>query len=186
MLALSGKQKTIIGSILLLFMVLTRTHLVDHVQDASWAVLFLAGFYLRSWLVYPLFWLAGFAVDYTVTSADLVSSYCFTPAYTFTLVAYASLWAAGSWFATHYSYDMKGALKLSGALISGILVCFFLTNSSFYALAGYFAQMSAADYTVAVMKYLPSYLLMTSFYVGIAVLVHSAVLTKMVQLQRTA
>lgn len=186
MLALSSKQQTLIGGSLLGLMLLTRSHLVDHVQDASWAVLFLGGFYLRSWLVYPLFWLGGFTVDYLVTSQGWVSSYCFTPAYGFTFLAYACLWGAGRWVAAHYRDDFNGLIKLSSALISGVLVCFFLTNVSFYALAGYFGHMSASDYALAVSRYLPGYLLTTAFYVGIALVAHRAVLTSKMYVNRLA
>ena len=175
MFALSPKNQWLVGGGLLLAMLATRTHLAEHLQDASWAVFFLLGIYVRSALAFPLFWLAAFAVDYTVTADGGVSSYCMTPAYGFTFVAYAALWGAGRWFAHHFSYDLRGAMRLVGSVVLGTLVCFAISNVSFYALAGYFAKMSMADYAVAVLKYLPAYLQTTVFYVGIAALVHIAV-----------
>ena len=175
MLTLSNKNQWLVGGGLLLTMLATRTHLVDHLQDASWAVFFLLGFYVRSAFAYPLFWLAAFAIDYTVTADGSVSNYCMTPAYGFTFVAYAALWGAGRWFAQHFSYDMRGAARLAGAVVVGTLACFAISNVSFYALADYFAKMSMADYALAVLKYLPAYLQTTLFYTGIAALVHLGV-----------
>ena len=94
MLTLSSKQQWGIGGVLMLVMLATRSHMVDHLQDASWAVFLLLGFYVRPLWAYALFWVAGFAVDYAVTSNGWISSYCLTPAYGFTFVAYAALWAA--------------------------------------------------------------------------------------------
>ena len=68
MLTLSSKQQWGIGGVLLLVMLATRSHMVDHLQDASWAVFLLLGFYVRPLWAYALFWVAGFAVDYAVTS----------------------------------------------------------------------------------------------------------------------
>ncbi len=176
MLTLSSKQQWGIGGVLMLVMLATRSHMVDHLQDASWAVFLLLGFYVRPLWAYALFWVAGFAVDYAVTSNGWISSYCLTPAYGFTFVAYAALWAAGRWLASQYQQDWRDLVKLAAATISGTLVCFLITNASFYALAGYFGPMSAADYSVAVLKYLPAYLQTTLFYVGVAALVHIAAL----------
>lgn len=175
MFALSPKNQWFVAGGLLLTMLATRGHVVDHLQDASWAVFFLLGFYVRFAMAYPLFWLAAFAIDYTVTSNGSVSSYCMTPAYGFTFVAYAALWAAGRWSAHHYRYDWHGAARLVGAVLVGTLVCFAISNVSFYALAGYFEKMTAQEYALSVLKYLPAYLQTTVFYVGIAALVHVGV-----------
>ncbi|MDD5391748.1 MAG: hypothetical protein PHE17_01880 [Thiothrix sp.] len=175
MFTLSNKNQWLVGGILLLVMLATRSPLVDHIQDASWAVFFLLGFYVRTYLALPVFWLAAFAVDYTVTRDGTVSSYCFTPAYGFTFPAYATLWGAGRWFAGNYRQDWSGLFKLAGALMVGTLACFLVANVGFYAFADYFAQMSAMDYATAVAKYLPPYLQTTLFYVGIVALVHVAV-----------
>ena len=175
MFALSPKNQWLVGGGLLLAMLATRTHLVDLLQDASWAVFFLLGVYVRSALVYPLFWLAAFAIDYTVTADGGISSYCMTPAYGFTFVAYAALWGAGRWFAHHFSYDLRGVMRVVGSVVLGTLVCFAISNISFYLLSDYFDKMSMANYALAVLKYLPAYLQTTVFYVGIAALVHIAV-----------
>ncbi|MBU0654159.1 MAG: hypothetical protein KJ914_03390 [Gammaproteobacteria bacterium] len=176
MFALSNKNQWLVGGVLLLVMLLTRSPMLDHLQDASWAVFFLLGFYVRPALAMPLFWLAGFAVDATVTSNGMVSSYCFTPAYGFTLPAYATLWAAGRWFAHHYRADWQGLTTLATAVVAGTAACFAVSNIGFYIFAGYFEQMGGTEYTVSVLKYLPGYLQTTLLYVGIAALMHTAVL----------
>lgn len=176
MFTLSSKNQWLVGGALLLVMLVTRSPLLDHVQDASWAIFFLLGFYVRSYFALPVFWLAAFAVDYSVTSTGMVSSYCFTPAYGFTFPAYALLWGVGRGFAGHYRYDWRGAFTLLGAVMLGTVACFLVSNLGFYWFAGYFAQMSGADYALSVVKYLPSYLYTTAFYVGIGALLHVALL----------
>jgi hypothetical protein len=176
MFELSTKNQWLVGGILLLAMLLTRIPMLDHLQDASWAVFFLLGFYVRNRLAMPLFWLAAFAVDYAVTSNGMVSSYCFTPAYGFTFLAYAAMWGAGRWFAGHYRADWQGLATLAAAVTLGALACFAISNIGFYAFAGYFAKMSVMEYALSVLKYLPGYWQTSILYVGIAALLHVAVL----------
>ena len=102
------KQQWIVVGLLLFTLVLTRTHLIQHVQDASWAVFFLLGFYLRSVFGLSVFLLAAFVVDLLVIESKGGVSYCFTVSYPFLIPAYASLWFAGRWFANHYSEDLRG------------------------------------------------------------------------------
>lgn len=175
MFTLSTKNQWLVGGVLLLVMLLTRSPMIDHLQDASWAVFFLLGFYVRPLWAMPLFWLAGFAVDAAVTSTGMVSSYCYTPAYGFTFPAYAALWGAGRWFAQHYRPDWQGLATLAIAVGVGTAACFAISNLGFYLFAGYFEQMDAAAYSVSVLKYLPGYLQTTMLYVGIAALMHIAV-----------
>ena len=175
MSTLSNKQQWLVGAALLVAMLLTRSHIVNHIQDASWAIFFLVGAYLRPLWAYPVFWLAAFAIDYSVISNGSVSNYCFTPAYGFTFIAYAALWASGRWFAKqHFTNAWQKFSTLGTAIISGTLLSFVITNLSFYALAGYFSQMSALQYAQSVVHYFPNYLATTVFYVAIAALIQIA------------
>jgi hypothetical protein len=175
MSTLSNKQQWLVGAALLIAMLLTRSHIVNHLQDASWAIFFLVGAYLRPLWAYPLFWLAAFAIDYTVISNGSVPSYCFTPAYGFTFIAYAALWASGRWFANQsFSNHWQTFRALGTAIISGTLLSFVISNLGFYTFAGYFSQMSMLQYAQAVVQYFPNYLATTIFYVGIAALIQTA------------
>lgn len=186
MFALSIKNQWLAGGVLLLAMLLTRIPMPDHLQDASWAVFFLLGFYVRNRLAMPLFWLVAFAVDYAVTSNGMVSSYCFTPAYGFTFLAYAAMWGAGRWFAAHYRIDWRGLGILMFAVTLGVLVCFTVSNIGFYAFAGYFDRMGVMDYAASVVKYLPGYWQTSLLYVGIAAVLHMFILQQKNAGQRPA
>jgi len=91
---ISSKSQYIIGAVLLALMIITRSNISAHLQDASWAIFFLVGFYLRdSSLVrlgFPVFFLAAFAIDLAVIDAVGGVHYCFTPAYPFLILVWLS------------------------------------------------------------------------------------------------
>lgn len=176
MFMLSNRHQWWVGSVLLLTLVLTRSHIINHVQDASWAVLFLAGFYLRPmWSLLP-FLLAAWLTDYTVIHAGDVSGYCFTPAYGGVLIAYGALWLAGRWFAGQYRWNWHGLVDFAIAAGSGVVAGFLVSNLTFYAFSGYFKDMTGLEYAHSVARYLPVYLQTTLVQVAIAALLHVAVL----------
>ena len=87
---------------LILLMLATRLPMLGpafHLDDASWAVFFLAGFYLREqwrW-AFPLFMAIAVAIDLVAIQYLGVSNYCVTVAYWFIVPSYAALWFGGSW-----------------------------------------------------------------------------------------
>lgn len=121
---------------LIILMVATRSGLAGnlHLQDASWAIFFIGGFYLSErwrWS-FPALMLAAVTIDWVAIRYYGVSDYCVTVAYGFLVPAYAALWLGGSWVRRHASVDGRGLLALgAGALISAS-VCFLLSNGSFY------------------------------------------------------
>lgn len=178
MQTLSIRQQFIIGGVLLLAMIATRGNIVNHLQDASWAIFFLAGFYLRSYLSFPAFMAAAFVIDLSVINLTGVDNYCFTPAYVFTIPAYASLWLAGRWFSgayQRYGTQLRTLLPLAIAATVGVVISFLISNAGFYAFSNHFETMSMVEYASSVAKYLPMYLQTTLFYLATAVVVHIAV-----------
>ena len=173
---LSTKTQLIIGGLLLLAMILTRGNITAHLQDASWAIFFLVGFYLRgsslSRLAFPLFFLAAFAIDLIVIDAQGGQHYCFTPAYPFLIPAYATMWFAGNWFAKQYQENMKGLSSFVGAALIATIACFFISNAGFYFFGGKFETMSIVEYASSVAQYLPGYLKTTAIYLGSAAILH--------------
>lgn len=134
MLSLRNAMLTFVG--LGLLMIATRSGLAGnlHLQDASWAIFFIAGFYLSDrwrWS-FPALIATAVAIDWVAIRYYGVSDYCVTGAYGFLVPAYAILWLGGSWVRRHASLDGLGLLALgAGALISAS-VCFLLTNGGFY------------------------------------------------------
>jgi len=169
-------QQWLIAGLLLFTMLLTRSHLISHIQDASWAVFFLVGFYLRNYLAFPLFWLAAFALDLTVIKATGSGNFCFSLSYPFLIPAYAAMWFAGRWLVNHYSEDWYGAIRLIGAAILGIVVCQLISSGGFYWFSERFAEPSFSVFITREAKFLPMYLQSTLLYLSIATVIHLAVI----------
>lgn len=174
---LSQKSKYIIGGLLLLAMVLTRGNITAHLQDASWAIFFMLGFYLRDGKLgryaFPLFFLVAFVTDLLVIDAvNGGTHYCFTPSYPFLIPSYAAMWFGGRWFANNYQETAFDLLKFVGAALVATVVCFFISNLGFYYFSGKFEVMSMTAYAQAVAKYLPGYLTTTGLYLGFIAMVH--------------
>lgn len=176
---ISLKQKYTIGGLLLLAMILTRGNITAHLQDASWAIFFLVGFYLRGFSLaryaFPVFFLAAFVIDLVVIDAQGGTHYCFTPSYPFLIPSYLAMWFAGSWFANNSQESALGLFKFVGAALVGTAVCFLISNLGFYYFAGKFEAMSLMQYAQSVSKYLPAYLTTTGLYLGFVAIVHLAV-----------
>lgn len=71
MLSLTSRQQLAIGIALALLMALTRSHhwaMLHALPDASWAIFFLAGVYLRPLWVVPGLMLEAALVDFAVTN----------------------------------------------------------------------------------------------------------------------
>ena len=123
---------------LALLMAATRVNHFAMVPDASWAVFFAAGYYLRGqwrW-AFPLLMVLAVAVDFVVitrSGMNFWTHYCVSPGYWFLLPAYFSLWAAGAWFATRGEAALPrrfGQLVL--ALVGGVVVCHAFAQGGFY------------------------------------------------------
>ncbi len=178
--SLNQNTKYIIGGLLLLAMILTRGNITAHLQDASWAIFFMVGFYLSGKTLgryaFPLFFLAAFVIDLIVIDAvNGATHYCFTPSYPFLIPSYFAMWFAGRWFANNYQESSLGLFKFVAAAFVGTVVCFAISNIGFYFFAGKFEVMSISEYSQAVAKYLPGYLKTTGIYLSFIGLVHLAI-----------
>ena len=173
---ISTKTQLIIGAVLMALMIITRGNISAHLQDASWAIFFLVGFYFRDSKLlkfgFPVFFLAAFAIDLAVIDVVGGVHYCFTPAYPFLIPAYASMWLAGKWFANNHQENAAGLLKLTITAAIAVSVCFVISNAGFYFFSEKFETMTISHYVSSVAQYLPAYLKTTAIYLGFATLVH--------------
>ncbi len=118
-------------------MALTRlpmTASVLHLQDASWAVFFLAGFFLSAqwrW-AFPTLMAVAVAVDYTAIRYFGIPNYCVTVAYWFLVLSFAVLWLAGTWLHQRLTFDLRGALAAAASLVVSVSLCYLISNGSFY------------------------------------------------------
>lgn len=143
--------------------------------DASLAVFFLTGFYLRR-AVYmvPLMLLAG-GIDYLATQHMGVSDYCLSPAYPFLIPTYAAMWYGGRWYAARHSLSVASLASLTSALLISASVAFVISNYSFYLFTDRYTDWSWADYNALVTGYYAPYMGSALFYVAVAALAHAGI-----------
>lgn len=144
--------------------------------DASWAVLFLAGFYFcRQWRwALPALLCTAVAVDFVVIRFFGVSSYCVTVAYALMLPAYSLLWLGGAWLHRTYRHEARDLARCAASFALPASLCFLVTHTSFYWLGGRVMHPSIAGWWTALVHWYPDFLGDSFIYVGIAALLHAA------------
>ncbi len=166
-----------IGLALAVLMAVTRSHhfaTTTHLPDASWAVFFLAGFYLRPLWVFPaLLALAG-AGDYVAITRFAVSDFCVSPAYAFLVPAYGTLWLAGRWYARRHRFALATLMPLAGSVLAGAFLCEIFSSGGFYFFSGRFAEPDLVTFAQRLARYFPPSLTAMGFYVAVAAIVHAA------------
>lgn len=137
--------------------------------DASLAVFFLTGCWLRpTWPFAALFVVAA-AIDYLAVTYGGVSGDCFSPAYWFLIPTYACLWYGGRRYAVHYRGLAWSSLPpLLIALWTTASLAFLISNASFFLFSGHFPGMSGGHYALSVAKYYPPYVAGAFGYVAAA------------------
>ena len=171
----SNNKQWLIAAFLLVIMFLTRGGLVAHVQDASWAIIFLVGFYLRNYLGLPLVMLSAIAIDFAVIAArGGHQDYYLTPSYLFIIPAYSVLWFAGRLVANKYSESLKGLLFFIAAAVVGTVICDVISSGGFYWMSSSVVNLSTAEFTSRIIEFLPLSLKTTLFYLSIAAVTHMA------------
>ncbi len=144
--------------------------------DASWAVFFLAGFYLQEdrWVLAVLL-CEAIVIDFVAIRVYGVSSYCVTGAYWFIVPGYSMLWLGGAWLRRHVVQRPSDAVRLAGSLLASFTACFVLTEGSFYWLGGRIGQPSVAGWWADFASWYGPFLLVTGTYVGLVAVAHLAV-----------
>lgn len=171
-----SKTPLIIALLLGASMAATRFHHFGsaiHLPDASLAIFFLAGFYLRPTLFLPAFLAEAALIDYVAIAYAGVSDWCVTPAYGFLIPTYAALWFAGRWYAARHQQHWRTLVPLVGAVAIGTCLAFLISNGSFYLVSGRFSDLGWTEYAARVAKYFPSYALSTLMYILFAAALHA-------------
>jgi len=190
-MALTHVQRTGIFALLAIVMAATRVNHFGALPDATWAVFFLGGFWLRGsarW-AFPLLMAEAVLVDFFVIRGQGISffdHYCVSVAYWCLVPAYFSMWLGGSWLARHGS---RLELSSLGLLVASLAVaastCYLISNGSFYWLSDSVPQPRSfgawgenlADW------YLP-YLRTAAIYVAIGAVLHVLVVQLAARLHR--
>ena len=184
MLTLSNRNQILIGTVLALLLVVTRSQhfaTLHSLPGASWAVFFLAGVYLRPVWILPALLAFVWGVDFTphllsgASLAEIVNggqAFCLTPAYFFVLPAYGALWFAGRWYAHQYRFEWRTLIPVGAAALVGAAVCGLFSSGGFYFFSGRFAEPTVAEFAGRLVRYFPGYLQSLAFYVALAAVVH--------------
>lgn len=165
---------TLVG--LVVVMLATRSGLASnlHLQDASWAIFFIGGFYLgdRWRWGFPALMVTAVVIDWMAIRYYGISNYCVTVAYGFLVPAYAALWLGGSWLRRHASFDGLGLLALAASAVIAASVCFLLSNGSFYWLGNRGPAPTFAGWRVSVAAWYWPLVRDCLAYVATAALIH--------------
>lgn len=177
-MSLSKRSQMIIALFLICLMFVTRGHhfaTLNHLPSASWAILFLAGFYISSKWMFPLLLIQAALMDFIVTTWGGVNSYCISPAYPLLIPAYGALWLAGRWYARHYQFNGKALLLLISTVVLATGISTVLSGGGFYFFSGRYAEPSLIEYAHRFVIYFPKNLSNMAFYLTIAVICQLAV-----------
>ena len=175
---LSNRQRLGIGALLALAMLATRVNHFVPVPDASWAVFFVAGFYLRGFgrWVFPALMALAVAIDAWVISRAGLSfwdHYCVSVAYWFLVPAHAAMWFGGSLLAKNYrglEWRALGWLAVIAPVAAA--ACFLVSNGSFYWLSDSVTGASLAGWGKNLGDWYFQYISTACLYLAGAAVVH--------------
>lgn len=174
---LTPRQQLALGLVLALSMILTRPHTLSalhHLPGTSWAVLFLAGIFMRrAWPFYAYCGLAA-AIDYLAITYGGVADFCVTPAYAMQLPAFGMLWLGGRWYARRQRDSLATVPRLAVAVVASALLAELLSSGGFYFLGGRFADPTLVEFLPRLVAYFPAMLGAMALYVGVGALVYAA------------
>jgi len=169
--------------LLALVMLATRSHHFGALPDASWAVFFAAGFYLRGsarW-AYPALMALAVVVDWAVISSqglDFWGHYCVSPAYAFLVASYAALWFGGSWLRAHHrGLHLRDLGLLAASAVAAAVACFVISNGTFYWLSPNVPSPSFGGWVKNVGDWFVTFMTTTLAYIGIGAGLHVATAT---------
>lgn len=175
MKTLSGPRFALIWLVLALVMIATRfKHFGDmlHLPDASMAVFFLGGLYVRRHWTFVVMVLLAVAMDWVSIRYAGVSDFCVTAAYAFLPLAYAVLWYAGRWYAPRMTRHAGSLLGAIGVALLAAMLSFAISSGSFYWLGGRYAQPHMAEYLTRLWQWGPLFVRTTMGYVTVALVAH--------------
>lgn len=163
---------------LLVLMAVTRFHHESTpfaLPDASLAIFFLGGYFLRNWAAFAGYLLAACAIDVIAVRYGGVSDYCISPAYGFLVPAYGVLWWAGCFVSTEEKLTLSRIPRIVLALSIALTAAFVISNGSFFLFSGRVGGTSWADYSAGIAAFYPGYLVSTLTYCGLILVVDSLI-----------
>ncbi len=177
MFTLTSRQQYGIAAALAVLMLFTRSHhwaSIHSLPDASWAIFFLLGVYVRALWVVPVLIAASVVIDYVAITWGGVSDFCVSPAYWLLIPAYLVLFAGGRFYARGHRLSLLGLARLVGVALAVVVVAELLTSGGFYFFSGRFAEPTLAGFVPRFEQYFPRMLGTFALYLGVAATVHVA------------
>jgi len=157
-------------------MLATRFHHfgdVLHLPDASMALFFLGGLYLRRHWQFAVFIVLAVVIDWVAIEHAGVSDFCVTPAYSFLLPAYGVLWYAGRLYAGRFDTGWRSLLVATFVALVASSLSFAISNGAFYWLGGRYANPHFAEYVARAWQWGPLFVRTTMSYVLVALVLHA-------------
>lgn len=168
-------QSLTIGLVIALMVIVTRGHhfaSIDFLPSASYAAFFIAGYYLRSTLMFVALLALCAGLDLAAVTWGGVSNFCVTPAYGFLLPAYGTMWLAGRWTAANTSWQLSSVFKLTGVVVVASAIAELFSSGGFYFFGGRYPDPSFAEFVPRLVKYFPKQLEAIAFWVVVALIAH--------------
>ncbi|ANG63422.1 cobalamin ABC transporter [Marinobacterium aestuarii] len=177
MLNLSSRAQLVLGLGLALLMAASRGHhfaSLDNLPSASWALFFIAGFYLRSRWAFAGLMAEAVALDLSVVGLSGAADLCITASYPMLLPAYGALWLGGQWLAKRYRAQWSMLVPLILSVLLASTLCQLISSGSYYYFSGRFADPTLAEFAQRMLRYGPLSLQSMAFYIGLTTLLHGA------------
>lgn len=174
-------QRAFVLSLLVLLMAGTRINHFAPIPDASWAVFFIGGFYLRNWTrwAFPLLMGLAVVVDWAVISSQGMSfwqHYCVSAAYWMLVPAYFVMWAGGMLLRRYYrNANLKSLGLLAVSVVGSVALCHLIAQGSFYWISASVAEPTFAGWAKNYSDWLLPYMQSAAIYIGATALVQLAV-----------
>ncbi|MBI3147403.1 MAG: hypothetical protein HYZ17_02685 [Betaproteobacteria bacterium] len=171
MFTIERRQFWALGAILALLMVVTRSHhfaTLHFLPDASWAVFFLAGFFLSRVRVFFILLALAAGADAYAIGVGGVADFCVSVAYPFLIPAYGALWLGGRWLAQAGRFEPRFLAQAMFAAVLAAFICELISSGSFYFWSGVVTAPGWDGFVDALWRYFPRSLGNFALYLGLA------------------
>jgi hypothetical protein len=146
-----------------------------HLPDASMAIFFAGGLYLRKHWQFAVFAVLAGLIDWAAISLQGVSDFCVTPAYSFLLPAYAVLWYGARLCTDRVQLTWTSVLLTLAVGLVCASLSFAISNGSFYWIGGRNPDTSFAGWMTSLLQWGPLFVRTTMAYLVTAAVLHGLV-----------
>ena len=144
-----------------------------HLPDASMAIFFFGGLYLRKHWQFAVFAALAGVIDWAAVSLQGTSDFCVTPAYSFLLPAYAVLWYGARLYADRMQLTWTSAVITLGVALICASLSFAISNGAFYWIGGQHADTTFAGWIASLLHWGPLFVRTTMTYIAAALVLHA-------------